>query len=243
MTYLINNEENNFFDESDPIKVKNVVINSSSISTTNIDGYRQGVEITTQRHFDYGIVKIHAGEKRHEIKQNSFGLTRFNLKTFVDYDRHDPVTFINTRYTRNVDDSDSYLIDGAIEVFTIRKRTKADDKNIKGMLQSGNETSESSDIVVHVYEKTNTTNVSFNDSSQVLIQNVPKTKIEPFNDKRLIRNNLPETQENDIINVLSLMSSTTDSYISYDKLSAVSGFVYDSMHGTDSISFGGFTFK
>lgn len=47
--------------------------NVNGIDTSAIDAYRQGVELTTMRHFDAGIGKISSGEPGHLLKQSSFG--------------------------------------------------------------------------------------------------------------------------------------------------------------------------
>lgn len=240
MANLVTEEINDFFDEGITIRTKASVINSSSISTINFDSYRQGVELKLTKHYDSGLVKIHAGEPQHVIRQNAVGLSRFQTDKFYDYDKYNPATFINTHYIEEVNDNESYVADGALEPFVIRKKTSNDDRSVKGMLQNGNEAAGSSDLIVHVYERSNNTVVLFKDFQEITTS---KTKTNPFADIRLIRNNPSNIQENDVINALSLMSGSTEGYISYDKRSSVSGFVYDSVQGTDSVAFGGMTFK
>lgn len=51
-------------------------INTSSIDTSAIDAYRQGVEVTQMKHFDAGFCKITSGEPGHVLKQTDFGNAR-----------------------------------------------------------------------------------------------------------------------------------------------------------------------
>lgn len=75
-------EDNVFFDEGPQVSQKKVTYisgtfrNTSSIDTSQIDAYRQGVEITLFKHFDAGTVKIHAGEPGHVLRRNHFGMNK-----------------------------------------------------------------------------------------------------------------------------------------------------------------------
>lgn len=61
--------------------------NVNGIDTSAIDAYRQGVELTTMRHFDAGIGKISSGEPGHLLKQSSFGgaIARRQIETLKSY--------------------------------------------------------------------------------------------------------------------------------------------------------------
>ena len=112
-------------------------LNTGSINTLAIDGYRQGVEITDIKHFDAGLYKIHAGEPGHIIRQSSFGMNDSFLtssmyddnignlipRDFVLMNRNTigqsyaitlPIVNLNET-TRNY-----FLNDGVIDIFAVR---------------------------------------------------------------------------------------------------------------------------
>lgn len=157
-------EETDWFDEGP--RIRQVILNSvntSSISTTDIDAYRQGVELTQQKHFDAGTVKIHAGTPGHIMLKNQFGMNR-NFRqepTFEELDYFDPVYYITAQHelspllfsvitfpiiTGNNDQLENYVFDGVIEPFPIREiasfftiEVPFQARSIKGGLMSGNE--------------------------------------------------------------------------------------------------------
>lgn len=129
-----------FFDEGPrlPENKPKSIINSSSIETLVIDGYRQGVEITQQKHFDAGLVKIHAGEEGHVLKKSRFGMDK-NFRPdphFEDIDLFNPVAFIRQQeddsflyynlmtfpiISGDNDQIENYWFDGIIEAMPIRE--------------------------------------------------------------------------------------------------------------------------
>lgn len=134
-------ERKPFFDEGPRIPPTKVVpINSGSIDTSQIDAWRQGIEISDIKHFDAGIVKIHAGEPGHVLPQKHIGYgTSFRADEDVwsEVDLFDPVLFIKAQgdgdqfisssvtitwpiVTKDYDASDNFEFDGVIEPFTIR---------------------------------------------------------------------------------------------------------------------------
>jgi len=67
----------------------------------------------------------------------------------------------------------------------------------------------------------------------------------PFADVRYVRNvPAPATESTSMLNVMSLMTGSTDNYVSYDEVSATCGWYYDNNTsvGTDSLAFGGMTY-
>jgi len=157
-----------FFDEGPKIQfIKQVYVegefhNTSSISTIDIDGYRQGVELTLQKHFDAGTVKIHAGEPGHMLRKTNFGMgeTTYSKIPFEEVDYFDPRNFISLQendpaFYRNINASpiitndnnsiENYIFDGAIEPFSIRSRVAFfsvdapyEMHEIKGTVMNGN---------------------------------------------------------------------------------------------------------
>jgi len=116
------------------------IINSGSIDTSGIDAYRQGVEISDIKHYDAGLVKIHAGEPGHVLPRRQYGYGtsfRHDQDFFEEIDLFDPVEFIKAQgdvdqfysssytitwpiVTKDYNASDNYEFDGVIEPLVIR---------------------------------------------------------------------------------------------------------------------------
>lgn len=177
-------EEPTFFDEGPTRTIVKLLPssgtfhNTSSINTSLIDGYRQGVEITQLKHFDAGIVKIHAGESGHVLRRNRYGMDRNfrNEPVFEEIDYFNPRTFLLAQelsplfwniitfpiITSDNDQIENYVFDGIIEPLTIRARASFfsidvpfEAHDVKGALMDGNtDTTWASDRVqtVHSYD-------------------------------------------------------------------------------------------
>lgn len=120
-----------------PAVIQNVVgINTSSIVTTSVDQFRQGVEITQDKH-TYGLVKILAGTPGHFVKPLAYGISEDDIvstKFYVELDRFDSITFISQQdeviypeqnltfpiTVLDVDDID-FNFNGILEPLSIRK--------------------------------------------------------------------------------------------------------------------------
>ena len=167
--HVAQNEDPNFFDEGPRIPkiTPKTGINTSSIDTSAIDSYRQGVEITHMKYFDAGTVKIHAGEPGHAVKLNGFGMSKnHRINTpFQELDYFDPVTFLELQdlqplmipgasfetiitfpiITGDNDQIENFNFDGIIEVFPIREvasffsiEVPFQSRGIRGTLIGGN---------------------------------------------------------------------------------------------------------
>lgn len=157
----VHHEDPSFFDEGPPLPpVLITAVNTSSIETVTIDGYRQGVELTQQKHFDAGIAKIWAGEPGHVLRRNCFGMGKNfrNVSRFEELDYFSPETYIRAQelsplswnitfpiLTSDNDQVDNYIFDGVIEPFTIRSVASFfsidvpfEAHEIKGALMAGN---------------------------------------------------------------------------------------------------------
>jgi len=64
----------------------------TSSDTSAIDQYRQGVELTTDRHYYGGIVKIHAGYPGHQIPTVNFGQRRIKTDQTTQFKETDVFT-------------------------------------------------------------------------------------------------------------------------------------------------------
>lgn len=164
------------------------LINTSSIETSAIDAYRQGVELTQIKHFDAGIVKIHAGEPGHVLHKNRYGMDKnFRNDThFEETDYFDPRKYLTAQdsdsplyfniitfpiITSDNDQIENYVFDGVIEPLTIRARASFfsidvpfEAHEVKGALMGGNtDTSWGSDRVLTVYTNESAPNGAFLD--------------------------------------------------------------------------------
>jgi hypothetical protein len=89
-----------WFDDGPPVHDKKIVasmINTSSIDTSQIATYKQGVELRHQSDWDAGVCKIHAGEPGHVIPKRTFGqgiTYRENIAEFEDVAPFDPTQYI-----------------------------------------------------------------------------------------------------------------------------------------------------
>lgn len=177
----IHHDDPDFFDEGPAIVTSNIPVsgafsNTGSIATIDIDGYRQGVELTQQKYFDAGLAKIHAGEPGHVLRRNGFGMsTNFrNDPRFEELDYFNPTLFLKAQaldspllfniitfpiITSDNDQIENFLFDGVIEPFTIRARASFfnidvpfEAHEVKGAVMGGNtDATWASDLVQTVY--------------------------------------------------------------------------------------------
>jgi hypothetical protein len=137
-----NTDETTFFDEGPKIikRITSTTVNTGGIDTSQFDAHRQGVELSAQKHFDAGTIKIHAGEPGHKLKRNRFGMDKglFTEDSFFrEMDYFSPEQFIRVQeddsslgldvitfpiITGDNDQLDNYLFDGVIEPLTIRSK-------------------------------------------------------------------------------------------------------------------------
>jgi len=112
-------------------------INSSSISTSEVDQFRQGVELTQNKH-TLGMVKISAGTPGHMVQPLSFGVSNIDLissEFFKELNTFDPITYLDVMnqssgfpedyytfpiVTGDTNHAENYLMNGIIEPLTIR---------------------------------------------------------------------------------------------------------------------------
>lgn len=123
-------------------KISDAVI-TGTIDTSSVDKFRQGVEITQQKHWADGIVKIHAGETDHILRRNTFGQDAPQINDeptlgtswYKDIDYFDPVKYVQAQefgaydyitnltfpiVTSDVDQNENYIFNGVIEPLAIR---------------------------------------------------------------------------------------------------------------------------
>jgi len=269
-------QDPDFFDEGPKITIK-VSGSKGGMDTSMIDAFRQGVELTQQKHFDAGMAKIHAGEPGHVLRKNNFGENKnfFPDPRYADIDLFNPIVFLtaqehNSYLTHDIftfpivtgDSSqvESYNTDGVIEPLTVRATAAFysmdapfESHSIKGELMGGNaDQSLSSDQVVTVdYFDPASQIVPYLDDVDMLgtmgvstgFFHYDKIYTKPFDDSRYPRNVISSSRGEDMDIALSLMSGSTDNYVSFKQRSQTAGWDYDTTTaiGTDSIAFGGMT--
>ena len=249
-------------------------VNTGGLDTSAIDGYRQGVELTQQKHYDAGTVKIYAGYPGHTLPQSRYG-EGSNLKTidntYQDKDYFDPQVFLEAQYNEYVDlgnvltfpiitgdndQADNYVFDGIIEPFQIREvvsffsiEMPRPSHTVRGTIMGGNEDSlGGADAVVSISRKSMNEQVPYIDSIDMFgsaslpgFFNQESSILEPFDDIRLPGNVVPSASYgNDMIAALSMMSGSTDNYVSSNQQGHATGWQYTNTPiGVDSIAFGG----
>lgn len=143
-----------------PVTVVRVTrVNSNSIDTSQLDKFRQGVELTQNQFYVEGIAKIHAGEKNHQLKQNNVGQLPEsiypNSTLFTETDVFDPIVFVKRDVNfsalspvlafKAFSVSEITVMDGIIEPLTIRDEIQFSSIDVpliphstKGNIEAGN---------------------------------------------------------------------------------------------------------
>lgn len=136
---------------------------SGSIDTQTTDNFRQGVELTHEKHFVAGVAKIWSGYPGHVVPQTAFGQSRQwdDGEAFAEKMKFDPVDYIEHSTEKRLYEGhgplqDATMFDGALEVLELRSSSfdgfPQPPRSIKGMLQSGNPTVfGESDVIVDEY--------------------------------------------------------------------------------------------
>lgn len=125
-----------WFNEGPVEKKKIIGVNTSSISTAGFDIYRQGVEISQNKHI-IGNFKILAGTPGHIVQPLSFGVENIDIISenyCKDFDYFNPVYYLQVQentdliekvftfpiITPGANQSENYSFNGIIEPLTIR---------------------------------------------------------------------------------------------------------------------------
>lgn len=98
--------------------------------SSSIDAYRNGVEITQEKHWTAGTAKITAGTPGHIYESLRYGYADLDIQSpdsYYEVNVFDPVSFVesgeNFTYpiiTSNSNESENYVLNGIIEPFPIR---------------------------------------------------------------------------------------------------------------------------
>lgn len=144
-----------FSEGTNPRDRRRITFLSNSINTSEIDAFRQGVELTQPKHFQMGIAKIWSGLPGHAIEMQEIGQRDDDIFPeavhFEEVERFDPQLYVSDYYTNQIVVIDSAVsvnegsFDGIIEPLTIRRVisfTSIDSPfeahSVKGSLESGN---------------------------------------------------------------------------------------------------------
>lgn len=124
----------NAFDEGPVVISRATGVNSSSINTAEIDQFRQGVEITQNKH-TVGLVKIYAGTPGHIVRPIGYGISDYDIVTtgsFHEVDNFDPTAYLRAQQNNfsasltfpiiagDNNSSTNYDLNGIIEPLSIR---------------------------------------------------------------------------------------------------------------------------
>lgn len=100
------------------------------LASSSIDSYRNGIEITQEKHWTAGVAKITAGTPGHLYDSLRFGHTSasdvLGLDTYFEIDVFNPISYIESHQitypviTKNSNESENHVLNGIIEPFPIR---------------------------------------------------------------------------------------------------------------------------
>ncbi len=144
-----------FLEGKHPLDTLRKTYVSNSMNTSGVDPFRQGVELTQDKHFQQGIAKIWSGLAGHAVNLNEYGQHNDeifpNQRYFQEVAKFDPVLYLTDYYSTQPVVIDSAVsmndrgFDGIIEPLTIRKAitfTSIDvpfeSHSTKASLESGN---------------------------------------------------------------------------------------------------------
>lgn len=166
--------------------VRTTTVPTGGIDTDSVDRFRQGIEVTDERHRNVGVL-IRLSTTRnlnHQIETNLLGQDSMFVsdgEPFAERDRFDPVKVIEygDTLTFPIQGDGPWSLDGTIEPLTIRDTVTLDSieapffaKSIKGNLQGGNEdVSLRSEVILQFIDlRLPTTQVPFLDSDEYVGQ-------------------------------------------------------------------------
>lgn len=248
-----------FRDVPDP-----VVSLTGSTDTREFDHFRQGVELTQDKHWAQGIYKISSGEQNHVFfapgKLNT-RISRLDENKFLDESTNpDPATRIgaaSTSTTPSTPDEGSHSVQGTIDVFDKRRaaeRQIVSERGIRANMSNSSfgdekERTSSETITDVVEQETSDRNCVFYDQQEyVVVNEIRRNKIQRFSVASAMFDTRIKTQaHSDSRSESNLFSYVTgsanydsDSRLPLNKKSATVGFVYNSCRAnTDSVAFGG----
>lgn len=155
--------------------------------SSSIDSYRNGVEITQQKHWTAGVAKITAGTPGHLYESLRFGYSDLDIldaDTYFELDIFNPIAYVESSQaftypivTSNSNEAENHVLNGIIEPFPIRPvianfsiNFPFEPHSTKGQFGNGNiNWRNSSDSVVSVeeFDRTRKNYAFFLDASDV----------------------------------------------------------------------------
>jgi hypothetical protein len=267
-------------DSGSPRKILSLDIDY--FSSSSVDAYKNGVELTRESHWTAGSVKISAGTPGHLYETAEYGYSSLSVVAKDRYEEievFDPVRYVETGgdpkkfiypiVTSDYNQLENYTLNGIIEPFPIRSVISNYSINFpfephafRGQFGNGNTNSNyASDVVTSLdYFAPNIANnspyldavdmVAISTSgdggtmqigSPIGYFTTDVNHVLPFEDAKQPRNQSYSLTdyEVDMIQALSGMSLTTDTYVNRKQKSATTGFIYENCAaGVDSITYG-----
>jgi hypothetical protein len=109
-------------------------LDNDYIVSGSVDSYKNGVEITQDKHWTAGLAKVTAGTPGHLLDSTLFGVSTLHIgsdDTYVEIDTFDPVAFIGQQedqvsfsvypiVSKDANEGDNNTTNGIIEPFPIR---------------------------------------------------------------------------------------------------------------------------
>lgn len=112
---------------------KILALNIDYFASSSIDSYRNGIEITEEKHWTAGSVKITAGTPGHLYTSDRYGVSDISILSedrYIEVDVFDPVRYVRSGgdpelftypiITSDANQLENYILNGIIEPFPIR---------------------------------------------------------------------------------------------------------------------------
>lgn len=231
-----------FFEGSNPSDRRRITFLSNSIDTSEVDPFRQGVELTQAKHFQQGIAKIWSGVPGHAIEMVEIGQNDDEIfpehRHYEEVERFNPVLYLTDFYTNQVVVIDSAVsmnestFDGIIEPLTIRRvisftsiESPFESHSVKGNLESGNwNPFHNSDQLISKYDITEINlGTNFYEDNADMTGQIPTnigfwpaltTRVKAFDDSRTPDGTMISSRAlEDMKEALKSMDPATDNYL------------------------------
>ena len=246
-----------------------MLINSGGITTTSIDGYRQGVSLRTAKQRYIGAQpKLWAGSLSHELRQIAFDAAAGAIQDFSAVDDTTRVLTMSASVDQIVSGSTA-ILDAFSQLPTRRgvqvivqtlgeycQGSRGDPveqfvqvneiRHVEPFVEQGGTALLGTTSYVAFSGMASGSTVTHAEALEQSSQRQIEHIVRVFDDSDAVTPRLPKkyiTPERvQFVSVLQQLSCSTDVYKFEHRRSATAGFVYDSTpFGTDSIAFGGLT--
>jgi hypothetical protein len=236
-------QEPRWFDEGPrPVTIvkpsnRTLFTNVDGIDTTDIDAFRQGVELTQPKHASQGLVKLGTGDPGGRLVQGFYGMSGLPA----------PGPFVEDEAFAGQD----LTTDGAVEPLALRALAGGDDaRSSSGTVMGGTEDCRGRSPLVesqHELSQAESSPPYVDGSDSVGTVPVPGQRLQQAagrlapaaDDASKSGTRIPSGADPALAAALRAMSPATDTYVRVGWKSAATGWTYGTPDNVDSIAFGG----